>query len=155
MTGEKKKEIWRVVKFVLFSASAGIIQIGLFTLLNELCKWSYWPCYLIALVASVVWNFTLNRKFTFQSAANIPRAMLLVALYYCVFTPLSTLWGSALTNAGWNYYVVLFGTMLVNLTTEFLFWRLVVYRGSINTNDRAKRQQAELLEKTETQEDPK
>ena len=54
MTGEKKKEIWRVVKFVLFSASAGIIQIGLFTLLNELCKWSYWPCYLIALVASVV-----------------------------------------------------------------------------------------------------
>ena len=40
MTGEKKKEIWRVVKFVLFSASAGIIQIGLFTLLNELCKWS-------------------------------------------------------------------------------------------------------------------
>ena len=66
MTGEKKKEIWRVVKFVLFSASAGIIQIGLFTLLNELCKWSYWPCYLIALVASVVWNFTPLRSFSSQ-----------------------------------------------------------------------------------------
>ena len=84
MTGEKKKEIWRVVKFVLFSASAGIIQIGLFTLLNELCKWSYWPCYLIALVASVVWNFTLNRKFTFKSANNVPKAMALVLCYYAV-----------------------------------------------------------------------
>ena len=81
MTGEKKKEIWRVVKFVLFSASAGIIQIGLFTLLNELCKWSYWPCYLIALVASVVWNFTLNRKFTFKSANNVPKAM---GLLFCL-----------------------------------------------------------------------
>ena len=60
--------------------------------------------------------------------------MLMVAGYYCVFTPLSTLWGTALTNAGWNEYIVLFGTMLVNLTTEFLFWRLVVYKNSINTN---------------------
>ena len=77
---QKKKEVWRAVKFVLFSASAGIIQIGLFTLLNELAKWSYWPCYLIALVASVVWNFTLNRKFTFQSANNVPQAMALVLL---------------------------------------------------------------------------
>lgn len=155
MQQQRKEEMVRVIKYVLFSISAGVIQSLAFTLLHELLHLTYWPCYLVALVLSVLWNFTLNRKFTFQSAANIPRAMLLVAGYYCVFTPLSTLWGSALTNAGWNYYVVLFGTMLVNLTTEFLFWRLVVYRGSINTNDRAKRQQAELLEKTETQEDPK
>ena len=86
---QKKKEVWRAVKFVLFSASAGIIQIGLFTLLNELAKWSYWPCYLIALVASVVWNFTLNRKFTFKSANNVPKAMALVLCYYAVFTPVS------------------------------------------------------------------
>ena len=143
MQKEKKEEILRVVKYVLFSASAGVIQTLAFTLLNEIVKWPYWPCYLIALVLSVLWNFTLNRKFTFQSAANIPRAMLLVAGYYCVFTPLSTLWGNALTNAGWNDYIVLFGTMLINLTTEFLFWRLVVYRGSINTNERAKKKQAE------------
>ena len=133
----------RIVKYVLFSISAGVIQSLAFTLLHEIMHWPYWPCYLSALVLSVVWNFTLNRKFTFQSTANIPRAMLLVLGYYCVFTPLSTLWGTALTNAGWNYYVVLFGTMLVNLTTEFLFWRLVVYRGSIDTNERAIRKQAE------------
>ena len=122
MTGEKKKEIWRVVKFVLFSASAGIIQIGLFTLLNELCKWSYWPCYLIALVASVVWNFTLNRKFTFKSANNVPKAMALVLCYYAVFTPLSTLLGNWLVETcGWNEYLVTVMNMLLNLPAG-VFW---------------------------------
>lgn len=146
MQKHKKEEIVRVVKYVLFSASAGVIQFVTFTLLNEIAQWPYWPCYLIALVLSVLWNFTLNREFTFKSAANIPRAMLLVAAYYAVFSPLSTLWGTALTNIGWNEYIVLVGTMLINLTTEFLYWRLVIYRDSINTNARAKRQQAELEE---------
>ena len=143
MQNEKKEEFMRVVKYVLFSISAGAIQSLAFTLLHEILSWPYWPCYLSALVLSVLWNFTLNRKFTFQSAANIPRAMLLVAGYYCVFTPLSTLLGNALTNAGWNDYIVLFGTMLINLTTEFLFWRLVVYRDSINTNEHAMKKQVE------------
>jgi len=146
MQKERKEELARVSKYVLFSASAGIIQFLTFTLTHEIIGWPYWPCYLSALVLSVLWNFTLNREFTFKSTANIPRAMTLVALYYCVFTPLSTLWGTALTNAGWNDYLVLGGTMLVNLTTEFLFWRLVVYRDSINTNARAKRKQQEELE---------
>ena len=146
MQKHKKEEIVRVVKYVLFSASAGVIQFVTFTLLNEIVQWPYWPCYLIALVLSVLWNFTLNREFTFKSAANIPRAMLLVAAYYAAFSPLSTLWGTALTNIGWNEYIVLIGTMLINLTTEFLYWRLVIYRNSINTNARAKRQQAELEE---------
>lgn len=151
MQQEKKAEIKRIVKYVLFSISAGGVQFLSFTLLNEILHWPYWPCYLIALVLSVLWNFTLNRKFTFQSANNVPRAMSLVALYYCAFAPLSTLWGNALAAAGWNYYVVLAGTMLINLTTEFLFWRLVVYRGSIDTNERAKRKQA-LMEQQETNE---
>ncbi len=103
MRKDKRTELWRVVKFVLFSASAGVIQIGLFTALNELCRWSYWPCYLIALVASVVWNFTLNRKFTFQSANNVPKAMAMVLGYYAVFTPLSTILGNWLVEScGWN-----------------------------------------------------
>ena len=144
MQAEKKKETARVIKFVLFSASAGIIETLAMILCEEVLKIpGHWICYTIALVLSVLWNFTLNRKFTFQSANNVPRAMSLVALYYCAFAPLSTLWGNALAAAGWNYYVVLAGTMLINLTTEFLFWRLVVYRGSINTNERAKKKQAE------------
>ncbi|HWQ05839.1 MAG TPA: GtrA family protein [Feifaniaceae bacterium] len=150
MQKHNKEEIARIVKYVLFSASAGLIQFITFTLLNELAKLPYWPCYLIALVLSVLWNFTLNREFTFKSAANIPRAMLLVAAYYAVFSPLSTLWGTALTNIGWNEYIVLIGTMLINLTTEFLYWRLVIYRNSINTNARAQRQQSAQLEDAET-----
>ncbi|HWQ06924.1 MAG TPA: GtrA family protein [Feifaniaceae bacterium] len=151
MQKHNKEEVIRIFKYVLFSASAGVIQFVTFTLLNELAKLPYWPCYLTALVLSVLWNFTLNREFTFKSAANIPRAMLLVAAYYAVFSPLSTLWGTALTNIGWNEYVVLAGTMLINLTTEFLYWRLVIYRNSINTNARAQRQQTAQLEDADTE----
>lgn len=155
MQHEKKEETLRVIKYVLFSISAGVIQSVTFTLLHETLAWPYWPCYLAALVLSVLWNFTLNRKFTFQSAANIPRAMLLVLGYYCVFTPLSTLWGKALTEAGWNDYIVLFGTMLINLTTEFLYWRLVVYKDSINTNERAKKRLEEQEAMAAQQEETK
>lgn len=128
----KKGEFLRAVKFLLFSISAGLIQIGSFTLLNELARWSYWPSYLISLTLSVLWNFTLNRKFTFKSAANVPIAMLLVFAYYMVFTPLSTIGGNALTKAGWNEYIVLAITMVLNFVTEFLFCRFVVYRGKVD-----------------------
>lgn len=133
----KKQETWNFVKFVLFSISAGVIQILSFTLLNEVIikdvgneyGWSYF----ISLVLSVLWNFTVNRKFTFKSAKNIPIAMLLVFAFYLVFTPLSIWWGIALTNAGWNEYLVLGLTMVINMVTEFLWTRFVVYRNSINT----------------------
>ena len=107
--------------------------------MNELGDLPYWPSYLTALVLSVLWNFTLNRRFTFKSAKNVPIAMLMVAGYYAVFTPASTLWGQALTDIGWNEYLVLFFTMLINLTTEYLFTRFVVYRSSINTNAYARK----------------
>ena len=137
---EKKKEFFRALKFVLFSASAGIIELALFTLLNELTNWPYWPCYLLALVASVLWNFTLNRKFTFQSASNVPKAMLLVALFYAVFTPLTTWFGNWLAeDLKWNEYLVTAINMAFNLTTEYLYDRFVVFRGSIDTNERAQK----------------
>lgn len=127
-------ETWRFLKFVLFSASAGIIEMGSFALLNELMDWPYWPSYLIALVLSVLWNFTLNRKFTFRSAANVPKAMLLVFAYYCVFTPATTWLGSFLADTlGWNEYLVTGINMLLNVSTEFLFQKFVVYRNQIDT----------------------
>lgn len=128
-----KDEVVRMLKFLFFSISAGVIQIGSFTLLNELVKWSYWPSYLISLTLSVLWNFTLNRKFTFKSAANIPLAMLKVFGFYLVFTPLSTLGGDALTNAGWNEYLVLGITMVLNFVLEYLFCKFFVYKDNINT----------------------
>ena len=136
-----KKELLRAVKFTLFSISAGLIEIVSFTLLNELTELSYWPCYLTALILSVLWNFTFNRRFTFQSANNVPKAMLLVALYYCVFTPISTVAGAWLTETvGWNEYIVTGLNMLVNFITEYLYDMFVVFRGSVDTNDRAKKQ---------------
>ncbi len=156
MQKEKKEEMMRVVKYVLFSISAGVIQFLSFTLFKEVFGLVYWLCYLSALVLSVLWNFTLNRQFTFQSAANIPRAMLLVALYYAIYTPLSSWWGNALTNLGWNWYLMTGISMLINFVTEFLYWRLVVYRDSINTNDRAKKRLAEEeLQEVTLQEEPK
>ena len=141
---EKKKEFWRAVKFVLFSASAGIIEIAVFALLNELLRLPYWLSYLTALVASVLWNFTLNRKFTFQSANNVPRAMLQLALFYAVFTPLSTLLEHVLTEKlGWNEYLATGINMALNLVTEYLYDRYVVFRDSIDTNERAKKQAEE------------
>lgn len=129
------KELLRTIKFTLFSLSAGIIEIASFTLLNEFTNWSYWPCYLIALVLSVVWNFTLNRKFTFQSANNVPIAMAKVFAYYCVFTPVTTILGDYLAETLlWNEYVVTILNMTLNFVTEYLFDRYVVFKDSIDTN---------------------
>lgn len=128
------KEFFRTIKFALFSISAGLIQILSFTLMNEVFHWKYWICYLVALVLSVLWNFTLNRKYTFRSAANVPIAMLKVAAYYAVFTPLSTILGNYLVEtAGWNEYVVTGVNMLLNFVTEYLYQRFIVFGNSIDT----------------------
>ena len=131
--------VWQVVKFTLFSISAGLIQVAAFTLMETMFHLPYWPSYLTALVLSVLWNFTFNRRYTFRSDASVGRSMLLVALFYAVFTPVSTWWGHALTTAGWNDFLVLAITMAVNFVTEFLYQRFVVYRNRIDTNDVARR----------------
>ena len=138
MKKEKKAELLRSVKFTLFSISAGVIQIGSFTLLNELLHLDYWVSYLIALVLSVLWNFTLNRRYTFHSANNVPVAMLKVALFYAVFTPASTWLEHWLTTGcGWNEYLVTAINMVLNFVLEFLYDRFYVFRGSIDTNELA------------------
>lgn len=140
MKKEKKAELLRSVKFTLFSISAGLIQIGSFTLLNELFHLDYWVSYLVALVLSVLWNFTLNRRYTFHSANNVPVAMLKVALFYAVFTPASTWLEHWLTTGcGWNEYLVTAINMVLNFVLEFLYDRFYVFRGSIDTNELAKK----------------
>ena len=125
-----RKELLRSLKFILFSLSAGIIELGVFSLLNELTGWSYWPCYLIA----------LNRRYTFQSASNVPRAMALVLAFYCVFTPASTWLGHYLADVlGWNEYLVTALNMIANFVLEFLYDRFVVFRDSLDTNSVARR----------------
>ena len=140
MDNKKKENLIQVIKFVCFSASAGVIQAVSDVLLNEVCSFRVmgltWLSYLISLVLSVVWNFTFNRKFTFKSATNVPIAMLKVALYYVVFTPLSMGWTYLFNNvlfvsspiADVLVYVVQIGTMLINMVTEFLYQKFYVFK---------------------------
>lgn len=134
----KNQESVRMLKFFLFSTSAGIIEMASFALLNEFTNLPYWPCYLTALTLSVLWNFTFNRKFTFKSANNVPIAMLKVAAFYAVFTPATTWLGSFLADGlGWNEYLVTIINMAINLTTEYVYDRFFVFGKSIDTNKTA------------------
>lgn len=129
---KEKKQLWQAVKFTLFSISAGVIQVGSFALLEIFIK-DYWIPYLISLVLSILWNFTLNRRYTFKSAANVPVAMAKVFGFYIVFTPLSTYLGNMAEAYGVNDFIILIVTMLANFVLEFLFCKFVVYRGKEDT----------------------
>ena len=129
----KKESVFQMVKFTLFSASAGIIQVLTFTIFNELFAWRYWVAYLISLILSIVWNFTFNRRYTFKSAANIPVAMSKLFGFYAVFTPLSTWLGHLAETAKVNGYIILAITLLSNFVLEFLFCKLVIYKNQENT----------------------
>lgn len=129
---DNKKQLWQALKFTLFSISAGVIQISSFAILEIFIK-DYWIPYLVSLVLSILWNFTLNRRYTFKSAANVPVAMAKVFGFYLVFTPLSTYLGDMAEGAGANDFMILIVTMLANFVLEFLFCKFVVYRGQEDT----------------------
>ena len=132
---DTKKSFGQVLKFTLFSISAGLIQVGAFAILEIFIK-DYWIPYLISLVLSILWNFTLNRRYTFKSAANVPVAMAKVFGFYLVFTPLSTYLGNLAEGFGINDFLILIVTMLANFILEFLFCKFVVYRGKEDTLDK-------------------
>lgn len=135
-----KKEVIRAIKFALISASAGIVEIAVFTVLNEFTELKYWPCYLTALIASVLWNFTINRRYTFKSTKNVPRAMAMVFAFYIVFTPATTILGNYLAETlRWNEYLVTGINMMLNLVLEYLYDTFIVYRGEMDNNDIAEK----------------
>lgn len=124
-----KKEIIEAIKFTIFSISAGIIEIVIFTIFTEFTNLNYWICYLTALIASILWNFTLNRKFTFKSSNNIPIAMTKVALFYAIFTPITTICGNYLVEKLlWNDYIVTALNMILNFVLEFLYDKFFVFK---------------------------
>lgn len=154
------KNILQFIKFALFSISAGIVQVLSFTFMNEvliklpimqnalqsnetfaaIMKNEYGPMYLVALLLSVIWNFTFNRKFTFKSAVNVPSAMLKVLAFYAVFTPITVALGNYFTARFSDFaaieYIVLGATMACNMITEFIYDKIVVFRNQENTADK-------------------
>ncbi|MBO7209131.1 MAG: GtrA family protein [Clostridia bacterium] len=131
----KKDAAIQMLKFTLFSASAGIIQAVTFTILNELIHLKYWPAYLTSLILSIIWSFTFNRRYTFKSAANVPVAMAKLIGFYLVFTPLSTWLGHIATEEGINEYIIFAVTLLSNFVLEFLFSKFVIYKNQENTRN--------------------
>lgn len=126
-----KKSLWQMLKYAIFSVSAGVIQTVSFILLYNVLlqeKW-YSFSYIVSLALSVIWNFTLNRKYTFQAVVNVPVAMLKVAAFYVVFTPVSAWLGQIAETAGWNGNLVQILTMFANFVLEFLYFKFVVFRG--------------------------
>lgn len=143
----KKQQFIQLLKFTGFSISAGVIQ---FVTTGLLSTWTglmpegsgyYWIAYLIGLILSVIWNFTFNRKFTFKAANNVPLAMGLVVVYYCMFAPLSTFGANAIVGAwknaagdGWNQnyeMVITASMMLINFATEFLWDKFIVFNAKV------------------------
>ena len=129
----KIKEIIRAAKFTLISLSAGIIQVGSFTLFYELFQWKYWLAYLVSLLLSIIWNFTINRKVTFKSATDVPKAMLLLLAFYAVFTPTTMILGQWVEELGVPGLAVELVTMLLNFVLEYLYCRFVIYRNSLDS----------------------
>lgn len=131
-TLSKKEQFFQFLKFLGFSISAGVIQIGSFELMYDVIGWkSWWATYLISIVLSVIWNFTFNRKFTFKSASNVPIAMILVLVYYCAFIPVSVFGGNALEVAGWNGTLVTVIMMILNFATEFVWDKFIVFNDKL------------------------
>ena len=138
--GKMNPEWKRSLKFFLFSMSAAVIELSSFALCDAVFQMAPWVSQLISQILSVLWNFTFNRRFTFQSAGNIPVAMVKVALFYVVFTPVTTWATQQLTeNYLWNEYLVKGLVMLTNLITEFLYQRYFVFKDTLDTNDRAQK----------------
>ena len=127
-----KKNFFQALKFTLFSISAGIIQFASFAILEIFIK-DYWIPYLTSLILSILWNFTLNRRYTFKAAVNVPVAMAKVFGFYLIFTPLSTYLGNLAEGAGVNDFIILAVTMICNFVLEFLFCKFVVFRGHEDT----------------------
>lgn len=133
---DKNTEIVRSLKFVIVSISAGIVEIGVFTFMNEFTHLKYWPCYLTALICSVLWCFTINRRYTFRSTKNVPKAMMMVFAFYLVFTPATTVLGNYLAeDLLWNEYLVTGINMALNLSLEYLYDTFIVYKNDMDNND--------------------
>ena len=146
---EKRKGVMQFIKYALCAASAGIIQIVLFSILQAVIPSNGKTIHFIvedmdlvtfiattvALCASILWNFTFNRKFTFKDAGNVPKAMILAFLFYVPFYPFQTWYVHTIKSllvgaigadgAG----IIAEGTvMVINFALEFMWQKFVVFR---------------------------
>ena len=133
----KKESAIQALKFTIISMSAGLIQAGSFAIFDSVIKLGWQTSYLVSLILSVLWNFTINRKVTFKSSSNVPVAMAKVAAFYLVFTPATTALGNYLTGTlGWHDYIATGINMVLNLTLEFFYDKYFVFRDTLHKEEK-------------------
>lgn len=149
---EKRKKlegVFQFIKYALCAASAGIIQLVLFTILQAVIPATDKTIHFItedmelvafiattvALCASILWNFTFNRKFTFKDASNVPKAMILAFLFYVPFYPFQTWYVGTIKklliehmNADLAGIIAEGTVMIINFVLEFVWQKFVVFR---------------------------
>lgn len=145
----KRKGVVQFIKYALCAASAGIIQIVLFSILQTVLPKDMGNIHFIvedmqlgtfiattvALCASILWNFTFNRKFTFKDAGNVPLAMFLAFLFYVPFYPFQT-WYVHTIKTLLSHHINVDGAgiiaeasvMAINFALEFIWQKFVVFR---------------------------
>ncbi|QMS85127.1 GtrA family protein [Candidatus Xianfuyuplasma coldseepsis] len=122
------KQRRQLLLFIIFSASAGLVQFLVFVLLFELFHFGYWLAYVPSIISLVIWNTYWNRKYTFQSDLLFRTMVMKLMLFYVFFIPLSTIFGDVLTKNSWNEYLVLGMTMIINLSFAFLYNKYYIYK---------------------------
>jgi len=120
------KSTKQALKFMFFLIIAEIIQAALFTLFSEIFLLDAWKCHLISQIFSVFLLFFLNHHYTFKASERLFTALLLTAVFYLFFTPLSTLYVREMA-ARHNRYLVELSILLINLVLEFLYSKYLVY----------------------------
>ena len=147
---EKRKTLFQIIKYAICTASAGLIEFITFTILTKtpilssMANEKVWfftennlawfVATAIALFLSIVWNFTINRKFTFKSAGNVPRAMSLAFLFYVPFFPFKLWFNSYMPeHLGVDSLLIEVITMLINGVLEFCWQKFVIYRKEQDT----------------------
>ena len=136
------KEFARVVKFTLFSISAGLIEMGAFALLNELLhlpllgELSGRPGALRAVELHPQPQIHLPQRGK-RAGGHAEGGRLLCRVY----PPLSTWLEHRLAaGLGWNEYLVTGINMVLNFVTEFLYQRFFVFGKTIDTKTAEKKE---------------
>lgn len=147
----KRKTAVQVLKYAVCTASAGILQFVSFTILQAVIPENIGTIYFIvedmslatfiattiALALSILWNFTINRKFTFKAAGNVARAMILAFLFYVPFYPFQTWYvhtvKMALGNTDAAGLLAEATVMLINGVLEFCWQKFFIYRKEADT----------------------
>ncbi|MDO5025763.1 MAG: GtrA family protein [Trueperella sp.] len=117
----------QAVKFTLLSGTAAVVEAGSYALFLALDLMPVSWAQAISVALSVLWNFTLNRKFTFKSTGNVPFAMLLVSLFYVAYIPISSVLAGLMDDAGMHPAVIKIIWLLINFVGEFIWWKYVVF----------------------------